>query len=94
MTNYELLFIVDPTLEEARKEEVVETVKGIVAADGEVGDVDVWGMKKLAYPIQKHEEGYYAVIKFAANPEHPREIDRRLKISDDVMRHIIVNLDE
>jgi small subunit ribosomal protein S6 len=94
MTNYEVMFIIDPTLEDAAKEATVETVKNIIAAEGEVANVDVWGMKKLAYPIQKKNEGYYAVIEFKAQPTLPKELDRRLKISDNVMRHLIVNKDE
>ena len=94
MTNYEVMFIIDPTLEDEKKEAAVETVKGIIAAEGEVGNVDVWGMRKLAYPIQKKTEGYYVVIEFQAEHTLPKELDRRLKISDSIMRHLIVNKDE
>ena len=94
MTNYELMFIIDPTIEDEKKEAAVETVKGIIEADGTVSEVDTWGMRKLAYPIQKKNEGYYVVIQFEASPELPKELDRRLKISDVVMRHIIINKDQ
>ena len=94
MTNYELMFILDPALEDDKKEAAVEMVKSVIAADGEVGKVDVWGMRKLAYPIQKKNEGYYVVIEFTANPTLPKELDRRLRISDSIIRHIIVNKDE
>ena len=70
-----------------------DRVKDIIAADGEVSKADVWGMRKLAYPIQKKNEGYYVVIEFAGSTELPKELDRRLRISDDVMRHIIINKD-
>ena len=88
MTNYEVLFIIDPALEDEKKEATVEAVKEIISAEGEVGNVDVWGMRKLAYPIQKKSEGYYVVIEFKAEPTLPKELDRRLKISDNVMRHL------
>ena len=94
MTNYEVLFIIDPALEDEKKEATIEAVKEIIAADGEVGNVDVWGMRKLAYPIKKKSEGYYVVIEFKAQPTLPKELDRRLKISDNVMRHLIDNKDE
>ena len=94
MTNYELMFIFDPTLEDEKKEATVETVKGIIEADGTVGEVDVWGLRKLAYPIQKKNEGYYVVVTFQASPELPKELDRRLRISEAVMRHLIINKDE
>lgn len=94
MRNYELLFILDPTLEEEKKNATIETVKGIINNDGVAGEVDVWGSRKLAYPIEKKNEGYYVVLYFQANPELPKELDRRLKISDNIMRHIIVCQDE
>ena len=95
MNKYELTFIVDPTLEDAKKEAYIEEVKGIIAgAAGEVSDTEVWGLKKLAYPILKKSEGYFVVLHFTANPELPKELSRRLRISDNCMRHIIVNLDE
>ena len=93
MINYEVMFIIDPTLEDEKKDAAVERVKGIIAAEGEVGNVDVWGLRKLAYTIQKKNEGYYVVFDFKAEPTLPAELDRRLKISEDFMRHIIVNKD-
>ena len=93
MRNYEVMFVIDPALEDAKKDATVESVQSIIAADGEVGKVDVWGMRKLAYPIDKKEEGYYAVVEFQGNPTLPKELDRRLKISDNVIRHIIINKD-
>ena len=95
MKNYEILFVIDPVLEDEKKEAAVDRVKEIITAEGgEVGDVNVWGLRKLAYPIQKKSEGFYAVAQFKAEPTLPQELDRRLKISDDYMRHIIVCKDE
>jgi small subunit ribosomal protein S6 len=94
MTNYELMFIVDPALEDSVREQAVDSVKRIIADNGEIKKADVLGMKKLAYPIQKKNEGYYAVVEFQANGDFPKELDRRLKISDNIIRHMIVNLDE
>ena len=92
MNNYEVLFVIDPTLEDDKKDAAVERVKEIISSEnGTVGDVDIWGLRRLAYPIQKKSEGYYAVIQFQAEPTLPLELDRRLKISDDYMRHIIVS---
>lgn len=94
MTNYELMYIIDPTLEQDKKDAAVETVKGIVTTNGgEVSEVDVWGMRKLAYPIEKKEEGYYVVMEFKAGTDVPKELDRRLKISDAIIRHQIINKD-
>ena len=94
MINYEVMFIINPALEEEKKDAVIERVKGIIEADGEIGKVDVWGMRKLAYPIEKKAEGYYVVVEFKAPADLPKELDRRLKISDNVIRHMIINKEE
>ncbi|NLP30449.1 MAG: 30S ribosomal protein S6 [Clostridiales bacterium] len=94
MRNYEVMFIIESTLEDEKKEATIEMVKEVISANGEVDKVDVWGMRKLAYPIQKKNEGYYVLIEFKADSDLPNELDRRLKISDSVIRHLIINKDE
>lgn len=94
MRNYELMFVIRPTVEEEIRDAQIETVKEIISADGEVVDVNIWGMRKLAYEIEKHAEGFYVVVQFKASVDLPKELDRRLKISDNVIRHIIINKDE
>lgn len=94
MNNYEVMFIIEAALEDDKKEAAVEMVKEVISAGGEVGKVDIWGMRRLAYPIEKKNDGYYVLIDFKANPELPKELDRRLKISDSIIRHIIVNKDK
>ena len=94
MRNYEVMFVINAALEEATKNATIETVQNIIAANGEVVKTDVWGMRKLAYPIQKMEEGYYVVIEFKADATLPYELNRKLKISDNVIRHIIINKEE
>ena len=93
MAKYEVMFIIDPILEDEKKNAVVERVQEIINADGEVSSVDTWGMRKLAYPINKKNEGYYVVVEFNASADLPKELDRRLRISDNVIRHIIINND-
>ena len=91
MKSYEVLFVIANALDDERKEATVENVKSIIAdGGGEVERVDIMGTRKLAYPIEKKTEGYYVLIEFSAPAELPKELDRRLKISDDVVRHIIV----
>ena len=94
MRDYELLFVLDPSLDEEQKEALVETVKSIINAGGEAGEADVWGERKLAYNINKKSTGYYVVLPFKADAELPKELDRRLRINENVMRHIIVSADE
>ena len=94
MNKYEIMFIIEAALEDEKKQAMIEMVKEIISTDGEVGKVDILGMRRLAYPIQKKNEGYYVVIEFNASPTLPKELDRRMKIADSIIRHIIINKDE
>lgn len=94
MRDYELLFVLDPGLDEEQKATLIETVKSVINAGGEAGEPDVWGDKKFAYNIGKKSTGYYVVLPFKADAELPKELDRRLRINENVMRHIIVSQDE
>jgi small subunit ribosomal protein S6 len=94
MNRYEIMFIIAAALEDEKKEATIETVKGIINDGGEVTKTDTIGMKRLAYPIQTKNEGYYVLIEFNAPAVLPKELDRRLRISDDVVRHLIINKDE
>ena len=84
MKNYELVFVVKPNADEETREAVLNKVKEVVVK------VDVWGNKKLAYPIAKFTEGHYVLVNFAAGVEVPKELDRNLKINENVIRHMIV----
>ncbi|WP_455079055.1 30S ribosomal protein S6 [Peptostreptococcus stomatis] len=95
MKAYEVLYIVKPTLDDEAREAVLDSIKNIITeAKGEVGEIDVWGSRKLAYPIEKFRDGVYTLVNFKADVEFPKELDRRLKISEDVMRHVIVAQEE
>ena len=94
MRDYELLFVLDPNLAEEQKAAIVETVTSVINAGGEAGAADVWGERRLAYSINKKNTGYYVVLPFKADAELPKELDRRLRINENVMRHIIVCQDE
>ncbi len=95
MTDYELMYILDTSFDDDAKGAVADMVQKIITDDaGTVDNIDVWGVRKLAYPIRKKNEGYYVVVNFQAGPELPKELDRRLKIADACMRHIIINKDE
>lgn len=94
MNKYESLFVVAPSLNEEEVKAAIEKVKGVIENGGGVVDnVDEWGKRRLAYEINKISEGYYILANFTAKPELPRELDRILRISDSIIRHIIVKLD-
>ena len=95
MNSYEVLFVIANALDDEKKEATVEIVKTIISdGGGEVTNADIIGTRRLAYPIEKKMEGYYVLVEFNAPTDLPKELDRRLKISDDVIRHIIVNKNE
>ncbi|SHK04647.1 30S ribosomal protein S6 [Tepidibacter formicigenes] len=95
MKKYELIYVLKPNVEEEVKEQLQNKVKNIIeSANGQVDKVDVWGNKKLAYPIQKFTEGYYVLVNFTANADVPKEIERNLRITENAIRHMIVNIEE
>ena len=95
MTNYETMYILKPDLEEEKKDALIKKFSDIITDNGgEISKTDEWGKKKLAYPINYINDGYYVLTYFASNPEFPTELERNFKISDDVMRYIVINLDK
>ncbi len=92
MKKYEGIFIFLPTLEEEARNTMLERIKTIITDNGSIENVDEWGMRKLAYEINYITEGYYVLIDFStADPAVINEVDRICKISDDIIRHMIVN---
>jgi small subunit ribosomal protein S6 len=88
VTAYELMLILDPEVDEARQEEVVHRVRDIILTGGGSWDaIDPWGRRKLAYPINKREEGDYWVIRFTSDAASLAEAERVLRITDEVLRH-------
>lgn len=91
MKKYEGVFIFVPTLEEEARNEMLERIKTIITDNGSVDNVDEWGMRKLAYEINDIPEGYYVLVDFETeDAEIINEVDRICKISDNVLRHMIV----
>ena len=91
MRKYETIFILNPSFEEEAVKATIEKFKGVIEnGGGTVENVDFWGKRKLAYEIANVNEGYYTLINFTANTELPRELDRIFRITDGVIRHIIV----
>ena len=91
MKAYELLYIVDPSAnEEVRAGVTARIDAAIVGQGGEIDNVDDWGKRKLAYEIDGLSEGNYILVNFHADPTHVAELDRVLRITDAVKRHMIV----
>jgi small subunit ribosomal protein S6 len=95
MRIYEEMFIVRPDASEEVIDAVIGQVESAVGAHGgAVEKVERWGVRKLAYKVQKREEGYYVLLQFKAPPQAVREVERRLRVNDDVMKYLTVRIDE
>ncbi len=95
MRIYEELFIVRPDITDEEIDPFIEQItKLITDHGGSVDKTDKWGVRKLAYRVEKRTEGYYVLLQFTAGPEAVREIERRLRVADMVMKFITVRIDE
>lgn len=91
LREYELMYIVRPTVAEDALPASIERVDSLISGlGGEVAENNPWGKRRLAYPIEKFEEGYYVVSKIRMEPERTRELESQLAISEDVIRHMLV----
>ncbi len=95
MRNYEIMYIVKATLEEAARQELVTNLHAILSVDGgSVKNVDEWGLREFAYPIDDMTKGYYSVIKVETMPAAVKEFDRLARINTNVVRFLVLNLDD
>ena len=84
--------IVDPEFEEKALKEVIEKFKNLIEqSGGQVDEIDEWGKRRLAYPINDQMEGYYVLMNFKANPETAQDLERVYKITNGLMRYLIIN---
>ena len=91
---YETIFIVNPSLEEAAATAVVDKVKSLVEANGTNVEVEDWGKRRLAYPIEDQTEGVYTLVRFESKPDFPAELDRVFKITEGVLRSMTLAVEE
>jgi len=94
MRKYEAVYIISPTLDEEAVKAIVEKFSGLVSQYGELEKVEEWGRKKLAYEVQDQKEGYYVLMNFSANSEFPEELERNFKISEGVIKYLVVKKDD
>ena len=94
MNSYETIFIIDASLEEEAVKALQEKFTSLIAKNGEVESVDEWGKRRLAYEINDKTEGYYVLVNFKADSEFPKELDRKFRINDGILRTIIIRKDE
>jgi len=95
MRDYEMIFIVHPEVDREGLSGVIEEVKGLIeASGGTVRKVEPWGLRRLAYPIQKVREGHYVYMEIGLEPDGVAKVERGLKLKEQVIRHLIVRIEE
>ena len=94
MNKYESVIIINPNLESEAIKALIEKISNLINNNGKVSSVEEVGKKRLAYEINKNKEGYYIIIKFEANPEFISELERVYRITDEVMKFIVVKEEE
>src|SRR5438477_6266659 len=95
MRNYEIMFIVNPTVAEEEIDKINTQIEGVVTSGGgAIEKIEKMGKRRLAYEIGKHREGYYVLFVIAANGDIVKECERRLRVMDPVIKYITVRTDE
>ena len=94
MVKYEVMFIVNPELGEEAVKSTVEKFKALSEANGTIEEFSEWGKRTLKYPINDINEGYYALALFSAEPTFPAELERIFRITDGVLRYLVINKEE
>ena len=90
MNKYESIIIINPSLEEEGLKSLIKKFSDLINTDGKVESVEEMGKRKLAYEVKKNKEAYYVLINFEANPELITELERNYRITDDVIKFIVV----
>ena len=91
---YEVLYIIDPAQGEEGIAALVEKFKAMVEAEGTLLNIDEWGKRRLAYPINDLAEGYYVLMNMEVKPEFPAELERVMKITDGILRCLTIAVEE
>ena len=95
MRDYELGFVIHPEVDQSDVTQAVDKVgQYITAGGGEVTSVDVWGRRALAYPIRKHKEGTYVFLQAQLDPQAILELERNLKLDEEILRHLLIRLEK
>jgi small subunit ribosomal protein S6 len=94
MTNkYESIFIINPEIGEESVKAVIDKFKNLLETSAQLESIDEWGKRRLAYPINDLNDGYYIMANFSADPSFPRELERIYKITDGVIKYIVIKKD-
>ncbi len=91
---YEAVFILNPAIGDEAITATTDKVKALIESAATIDQMDVWGRRRLAYEIEDQKEGYYVLVNFSSEAEFPKELERVLKITDGVMRYMVVRADD
>lgn len=95
MNKYEVLYVIDAGMEDQARSGLIAQFGELMTNNGAtVEKVDEWGKRRLAYPINFKNEGYYVLVNFTAAPEFPRELERNFEINENIMRYLVTRVEE
>lgn len=94
MAKYETMLVTSAKLDEEASAALIGKFKSLIEANGTIDAVDDWGKRRLAYPISKEDDGIYTLIHFTSGPDFPAELNRVYKITDGVLRYLVVAKEE
>ena len=94
INKYESIFIVDSSLDEDKIQAIVKKFTDLIEKSATLEEVYEWGKRRLAYEINDQKEGYYVLVNFSSKPDFPSELDRIYRITDGILRSMIIKKDE
>ena len=94
MSKYETIMVYSLSKGEEAAKELMEKFKALMESNGTLESVDEWGKRRLAYLINDEAEGYYVLFNYEAEAGFPAELDRVAKINENIIRHLVINLDK
>jgi len=94
INSYETLYVIDPDLTEEATKAMVEKFTKLINANGTISEVNEWGKRKLAYPINDKTEGYYVLVNFTSEGSFPAELERIFRITEGILRSIVIRHEE
>ena len=93
LNSYETIFIIDASLDEETVKGLQEKFTSLIEKNGEIESVDEWGKRRLAYEINDKTEGFYVLVNFKADSEFPKDLERQYKITEGILRTIVIRKD-
>ncbi len=94
MNKYETIFVINSQFDEEKINGLVEKFKNLIETSAQLENIDEWGKRRLAYPVDDINEGYYTLVNFSAEPTFPQELERIYKITEGILKYLIIRKDK